>query len=125
MPYKTVWEEKGVCWQYSGNVTGEELFQTALEFYEDERFDEVKYLLVDLRKVKQYDGSVGQLEKIAVMDMGAAYTNPRVKVAIVAVEDQIRRLAELYASISRTSSWETIIFDNLSDARLWTSSVHG
>ncbi|RLC10285.1 MAG: hypothetical protein DRI57_20635 [Deltaproteobacteria bacterium] len=123
MPYKTIWEEKGVFWQYSGNVTGEELFQTALDLYEDQRFDDIRYLLVDFYDIKQYDGSAKLVEKIAAMNMGAAYTNPRVKVAIVAVKDQIRSLANLYASISRTSPWKTRIFDNLSDARLWTSSA--
>ena len=47
MPYRIEWKDRGVRWIYTGVVTGQEALDSNYEIYSDERFDELKYELVD------------------------------------------------------------------------------
>jgi hypothetical protein len=55
MPYTTTWEDHGVIWNYSGFLTGNELLHSNLEIFGDERFDDLRYQIVDLTAIEGMD----------------------------------------------------------------------
>ena len=122
MPYTTTWtEDRGIIWHYSGLVTGAEVIRSNMEIYGDERFDTLNYQIVDLREVTRNEISKADMRKIAHLDMAAARSNPRVRVAVVTDDPAAVENSEFYGDIIRKSPWEMAIFRTMDEARAWAS----
>jgi len=122
VPYETTWEKTGVYWRFYGHVTGEQVMATSMAVYGDTRFDNMRYQIVDCLEVDQWDLTKEQLVEIAAMDRGAAVSNPRVKVAVIATDSKILDVNKVYGEESKDTAWETEMFENLDDARKWVVS---
>jgi hypothetical protein len=125
MPYQSIWEERGIHWKYTGLLTGDEILQSNMDIYGDPRFDRLRYQIVDMLGVETFDVSTESMEEVALMDVGASTTNPRVVVAVVATDAQGKRLNELYETVAGGASWETELFLSLEEARAWITSKCG
>ncbi len=123
MSYSTEWETQGVHWRYWDTVSGEELIRSNLEIYGDERFDTMKYQIVDLSRINAFDVTRDQMLKIAAYDRAAALSNPRVKIAVVSRINSVTALARLYHAENIQSPWETRLFETLQEARDWVSQT--
>ena len=123
MPYTTEWEDHGVYWRYWGIVSGKELINSNLDIYGDERFDRMKYQIVDLTRVSSFNVTRDDMLKVAAYDRAAALSNPRVKVAVIAQSTAIKSLTTLYDAENIESPWETRLFDTLDQARSWAEST--
>ena len=123
IPYSTEWKNKGLRITFTGIVIGREFLQLAKGIYDDRRFGELRYQLVDFSSAESFDMTESQTKNLAYMDMAAAKSNPDSRVAIVAHQDIIKKLAGIYASYSELSPWETRIFDTRQEAEQWLSSL--
>ncbi len=123
MPCSTEWKTMGICWTLTGIVTGREINQVNLYVCEDRRFDSISYQLLDFSGAKSFDVTGKEVKDIAFQDVVAAGSNPDIKVAIVAPQDIMKKLAEIYAEYSEPSQWETRIFDTIEDANQWLKSL--
>lgn len=119
MPYTTQWTQGGLIWKYSGTVSGEELLLSNLDIYGDERFDDLRYQIVDLSAVKNCKVTDKHMQKIAHLDMAAALTNPRIKVAVINGEV----LSKVYANHTGVKHWQTKDFDNIEAAQSWVEEA--
>ena len=72
MAYRTVWEEKGVCWHLSGVVTEAEVFAFTNAFYENPKSDNSKYKIVDCEHVDRFELEDSTMEEIAALDYAAS-----------------------------------------------------
>ena len=115
MPYTTTWTQHGVTWKYTGILTGEELLQSNLNIYGDERFDDLLYQIVDLSEVEQMTVSPILIRKIAYLDMAAAHTNPRIRVAVI----DGKQLNDIYSENANETHWPTQDFDSMEAALVW------
>lgn len=122
MAYATEWEKHGVLWRYWGIVTGNELIKSNLDIYGDERFDAMKYQIVDLSKVSTFNVTRDEMLKVAAYDRAAALSNPRVRVAVITDLTAIKSLTRLYDAENIKSPWETEIFTDIEDARIWAGA---
>ena len=122
MPYTTEWEQHGVYWRYWGTVSGKELIDSNLDIYGDERFDAMKYQIVDFLQIDAFQVTRDDMLKIAAYDRAAALSNPRVKVAVVAKITAIKFLTALYDAENIKSPWETRMFDSVEQARSWVDT---
>lgn len=124
MPYQITWRTSGVFWRYDGVLTGNELLQSNFDIFGDERFDDIRYQIVDLTRVEQVAVTEKHMRKIAHLDMAASRTNPRVKVAVVAQNDAAAKLGDLYDEFcGGKSPWLTKQFRNIEDAEAWVSGT--
>jgi hypothetical protein len=119
MPYRTVWEPEGVLWRFWGAATGQELLQSNLDIYGDSRFDDIRYEICDFLDVTTIDLDERDLRKVAHLDLAAAKTNPRIKVAVVTNRDLIKGYTNMYAAYVGQSPWETQFFATMAEARDW------
>ena len=122
MPCSIEWKTMGACWTFTGIVTGRETNLVNLYMYEDRRFDSISYQLLDFSGAKSFDVTEKEVKDIAFQDMVAAGSNPDIKLAIVAPQDIMKKLAEIYAEYSEPSQWETRIYDTIEDANQWLKS---
>jgi len=119
LPYSTAWTQHGVTWTYWGIVTGEELMRSNRAVYSDPRFPDLRYQIVDLTGVEQFQVLPDDMERLAETDHTAALSNPSIRVAVAARDEVIRILSLHYEAETSDSPWEQQIFDSLTQARAW------
>ncbi len=122
MPYTTTWQAQGIVWTYSGILTGEELLNSNLEIFGDERFDDLRYQIVNLTSVEEVKVTENHMRKIAYLDMAASYTNPRIKVAVVTTDLEGQFLSNTYDKYTDGKSpWVTEVFATMEEAMEWVN----
>lgn len=120
MPYLISWQKHGVIWRYSGVLTGEDLLQSNFDIFGDERFDDIRYQIVNLTAVDHIEVTEKHMRKVAHLDMAAARTNPRVKVAVVSNSEAATQLNVYYDKYcDEKSPWETQVFSTIDEAEAW------
>jgi len=124
MPYLTKWEDRGIRWEFFGDVTAEEIEKANKEFYNDERSDRAKYQIVDATKISTVEWNDLEIVKTAAYDIGAGHVIKNLKVAYVAHNKEIVSKIEKYIEISKrlNSSWIFKGFDDFESAREWVTS---
>ena len=124
MAYITRWEEQGVCWQLSGVVTSQEIFDFTNEFYENPQSDTVSYQIVDCLKIERFELDSETMLEIAALDYAASLSIRHIKVALVGKDSQVKKINQEYLEYSAgfNSNWIIKIFENMSDARIWVST---
>ena len=123
MAYETFWEEKGIKWVFSGDLTNENLLKCNKELYNDKRFLDIKYELCDFSLVKNFNINSDTVYKVAKMDLEYSLKNPDIKVAIIANDLVLTGFTRMYQIINEPSAWETEIFKNEKDAREWLKKI--
>ncbi len=122
MPYQIEWNADTVIWTYTGRLTGDELLQSNMDIYGDERFDKLRYQIVDLRQVEDYVVEDHHMRKIAHLDRAAALTNPRIRVAVVTRGPEGVRMNDTYSRQAPDSHWKTHTFEDFDEAMQWVKS---
>lgn len=117
MAYDLVWEDNGVFWKYSGNVTGDEIIDASTSIYGDARFITLKYKFADFVDVVNIEIDESQLALIAYQHLAAERANPYLKNAILIKSGH--RMAHAFASFFSKSSWEVKVFTDLNEANNW------
>ncbi len=119
MAHQTLWEEKGISWEFSGEVTDEELTNLNTESYGDPRFLGIKYQIVNFLKVREFNATIHTIAKVAEMDKGVWQKNSGIKVAIIASKLVIKGWARVYVLEAGRDMWEVNIFEDEVSAREW------
>lgn len=118
MAHTLDWEQNGVYWKYSGNVSGQEIIDASTEIYGDPRFDSLKYKLVDFSDVESIEISEEEIKLITFQHAASSKSNARIKNAIVMAKyDERGKLFAHY--LVKSSSWEVSVFNNLTEANNW------
>jgi hypothetical protein len=120
MAYELVWEDNGVYWKYSGNVTGNEIIDASTSIYGDARFITLKYKFVDFFDVENFEMDQSQLALIAYQHLAAERANPYLKNAILIKPDyKMTQMAHKFAAFFGKSSWEVKVFTDQEAANKW------
>ena len=118
MPYKLIWEHRGVIKHFSGFVTGPEIFQAGMDAEGDSRFDDYRYAINDFLDCTGSSISPDLVDEVAAVDLVAARVNRKIRIAVVATAPEIIVAATQYAN-SPMNVYPTRIFSNRKDARAW------
>ena len=123
MACSTEWKTMGVCWTLTGIVTGREINLVNLNIFQDRRFGSISYQLLDFTGMKSLEATEKEVKKTAFQDMVAARSNPDIKVAMVAPQDLMKKMFEIYAEYTEPSQWEIRMFNTVKDANQWLKSL--
>ena len=120
MAYELVWEDNGVYWKYSGNVSGNEIIDASTSIYGDARFIALKYKFVDFLDVVNFEMDQSQLALIAYQHLAAERANPYLKnVILIKQGHKITQMAHEFAAFFNKSSWDVKVFTDLDEANSW------
>lgn len=124
MPCKTTWEPHGILWEYSGEVTGDEVDTVNSRFFRDERRHDVDYQIIDASRVTGTDWSARDAHLIAAKDFGVQREVQDLKLAFIATEPAFSALVDEYIAISERldTTWEFRRFDTVEEARAWVEA---
>ena len=119
MPCQTEWSDHGVVWKWSGELSDAGILDNNREFYEHDRFSELRYQLCDFLEVNKISASNEGIRRAARQDAEASRRNPHVKVAIVTTSDLVYGLTRMYELSGYESLWQTEIFGTRAEAEAW------
>ena len=117
MAHKLIWERNGVYWEYYGKVSGKEIVEASTSIYGDERFDTLKYKLVNFLDVESIEMNDDEVALIAHQHRTAERSNPNIKSAIVIKSG--REIADKFAAFFTDSFWEVQVFQDMNEANSW------
>ncbi|MDH5600196.1 MAG: hypothetical protein OEY78_02710 [Gammaproteobacteria bacterium] len=118
MPNILTWEKNGLYWKYTDKITGEELLDASTIVYDDPRFSDIKYKLVDFIDVKIAEVDKEDIIRLACQHRAAVLSNPCVKNAIV-IDSKSNKLANKFVELFKGSNWEVQLFQNIDEANEW------
>lgn len=119
MPYKIAWKTGAIIWTFYGTVTGKDAIQANLGIYGDPRFDNLRYGIVDISEVEQFNIADEDLDVAAALDNAATITNSHLAIAVIAGTDEAIRVAKIYESAMAMSKWKVKTFSSMKDAQQW------
>lgn len=121
MTCKTTWEPHGILWEYSGEVTGDEIDTVNSRFFRDERRFDVDYQIIDASRVTGTDWNARDAHLIAAKDFGVQQEVEDLKLAFIVEEESFAALVDEYILISERleTTWEFRRFDTVAEARAW------
>ncbi|MBL8489732.1 MAG: STAS/SEC14 domain-containing protein [Rhodocyclaceae bacterium] len=103
-------------------MTAEEYLESMREIHGDPRFDGISYSINDFLGVVGFDVGQDTIVDMAAASLGARYTNPKIRVALVTCDERIDALGRLFASKDLTS-FPTHVFPTLEEARDWIGNA--
>lgn len=116
MPYQITRNNRGAYKKFSGFVTNAEFLQSVFETQSDPDYDSMSYSINDFLGVTGHNIEPAGVKIVVAYGLGAAFINPKVKIAIVTVDQQIRDLVTLFAEQTR---YPLEFFSTLAAARDW------
>ena len=122
MPFEIVWEPRGVYKRFLGFVTDAEFIRSVKEVQEDARFDDIHYNINDYLAVDDFDISMPTIAYAAALNIGARFSRPRIRVALVTTNERAVGLAKFFTAPG-FASYPIKVFATLESAREWAETV--
>lgn len=121
MSYDITWNEDGTILRFNGITTIHHINSANEKLYADPRFDGHRYQVWDLLEADFSSITTEDIEGPAATDMGAAFSNPKMKVAIIANNKHTQNISFNYIDLSKAlnSTWSFLICDTLEEAMKW------
>jgi hypothetical protein len=120
MPAKIDIQSGGVQCTYSGQCGLRDVLEAMHVFMQHERYEYFKYAIHDCTDVESIATDDTELIAIVAQAIGAAYTNKKIKSAIVLNNEAGRTLLQRYMGLAKRSVNE---FATLDEARAWANSL--
>lgn len=121
MPCRLTWEPKGVVRQCTGITTGSEIAASVREVEADARFDDLRFVINDLTDCAGLSIAPEDVAYFAAMDTAAAYSNERIRIAMVGTLPDMANLVAGYARLLR-GVYRVRRFETLREARDWLAT---
>jgi hypothetical protein len=120
-----VWESKALLLiKYSGEVNGQDAYQTLLDIGADPRFDELKAILGDGSAIIKNIATSEDIEKMIAASRALSKSNPKIKNAIIMGPDSdAQTLISFYKFLSEDIEWEVEVFKSEQEARRWLKGI--
>ena len=122
MPYNINWQEQGIVTKWSGAANSKELIQFLEEMQSNPNFDRLRFSVHDYIQCAQIVFDEDDMDVVGALDGAGSRINPRIKVAIIADQEELREMVIGYKRLGLTP-YETRIFHNTTDAYEWINSL--
>jgi hypothetical protein len=106
---------------YSENVAFNQFMDAVIAIHSSPDYATLRFVVHDMLSVQAWDFSNVDLTLISSHELGARYTNPHVKVALVSTHP---KLQELTLSFRDMTELDIRFFSSLEPAREWTEKNH-
>ncbi len=117
---RIVWEDRGVHCAFTGDVVYRDINSALLEINQHENYVDFKYTIYDFSAAKTVAVADGDITKMLAHTLGAAYSNPGMKTALIGSNIDHVAVAETLKSKSRRP---TELLMSLQEARTWLDAA--
>lgn len=121
MPFTIRWEPHGALVEYAGDVTMAEVRTLEATLEDDERVDDLHYLIVDGTAADRLDYDLKSWDEVAATSASVRFYNRSAKAAFVASDPGMRETFECFIAFWQAIPvpWEIGLFVTLAEARAW------
>jgi hypothetical protein len=121
MSYEINWEENGVVVRFWGTYTFEVNNDADLEVYSAPQLEGLKYVIWDLTDISEMSMTEDEAVLPATHNKLASSRLLHVKVAMIATDQQTRRVCEAYVAGCRNRGvgWDFMVSDSMETIRKW------
>lgn len=114
MSYSIAWESRGTLIAYSGVVNFQDVMGAVFAIHQNPRYAHFKYAIHDMSMAERLDFTGVDMTQIVAHEMGARYTNPGIKVAIVTADPEMATRVETFTALTKL---EIRLLASLAEAR--------
>ena len=122
MPHTNTWEPDGLYRKFSGEISGDEILESNFELHTHPRFQDIKYIINDFTEITGHTIDPSYTRAYAISDDVISTMKGRLKIALVAIQDEHVKLAGNYREQMKGKAFECEIFKRINDARKWVSN---
>lgn len=115
MAYTIVQERRGAVIVHVDKVTFNDMMGAIMSIHNNPEYASFKYVIHDMLGA-QLDFSGVDMTRIVSQELGARYTNPHVKVAVVTVNPQMMEYTLAFGAITKVA---VQVFSDTQEARQW------
>ena len=119
MSHTLTWESSRLLRVFTGNLSGDELFESNLNLQQDKRFEGIKSIINDFTLVKSHSITPEHIEVSASTDEVISKTKHNLKIALVVPKGPLQSLASRYCKLMQGQLFECAIFTSIEDANNW------
>lgn len=123
MAFELKWEARGVYRAFSGHVTVSDRRHSLQKICADSRFDDLRYSITDYLGIDGFDYSPEANSELAALHIAPVWTNPRILIATVAVDDDVVASVREFIGLGFIKTPQQI-FSSAQSARDWISRSH-
>ena len=116
MAYTIVQEKRGALVVHADHVTFNDMMGAIMSIHSNPDYASFKYVVHDMLQAK-LDFSDVDMTVIVSHELGARYTNPNIKIAVVTVDTAMVEYTKAFATMTKA---QVGIFPDLAAARQWT-----
>jgi len=118
LTYSVVWERQGIYIRYQGRVTFSEFMGTVLDIHADATYASIKYVIHDMLAATELDFSGLDMTAMVAHELGARYTNPDVRPAVVSSDPGMEEKTRAFSALTRL---DVGFFADVAAARAWAN----
>mgnify|MGYP000629447507 CR=1 FL=1 len=122
MSYTLNWSQNGVEISFKDEIDYYEIFKAHNEIYGNSKFDDLRYIIINLMKVDNIKISQNQILMITSVDKGASRWNNQIKLSFVIKESEtaIKLRVTDYLDNMKDSIWNIKMFNSLKHSLEWS-----
>lgn len=99
MPFAVDWKRPRVTVVYTGHCAESDVLKVVVALQSDQRFDSTYQALHDFRQCLSLAPSPEQLEEVAMRNIGAAMSNPKLRIAVITDRPDVLAMLERFESL--------------------------
>lgn len=120
MSHSVSWLPHGCYITYTDRVTFEEFMGAILAIHAHHNYDRASYVIHDMSSVSEYDFSATDMTKIVAHELGARFTNPNVRPAVVSTNSTMSAMTNAFSEMTKL---EVKLFSSVREAMSWAKGV--
>ena len=120
MAYTVAWERNGIYITYLERVTFSEFMGAILNIHADSNYATIRYVIHDMVAATELDFSEVDMTKIVAHELGARYTNTKVRPAVVSTDSTMAEMIKVFCELTNLDVGR---FQNVADARNWCNQA--
>ncbi len=122
MSYELKWGDSGVQLSFKDELDYYLIYRAHNEIYGNSRFEDLKFIIVNLLEVKDIKISQNQLLMISTIDKGACRWNQHLKFSMILNEEKsnLRKAVSGYFDLMNGGQWKIKLFNCLEKSFEWS-----
>jgi DNA-binding MurR/RpiR family transcriptional regulator len=116
MSYSISWELHAVNITYLDHVTFDQFMEAILTIHASQNYAGIRYVIHDMLSATDVDFSGVDMTKIVAHELGARFTNTRVRPAVVSTNPTMGEMIQVF---SQMTNLEVGLFTNVTEAVAW------
>jgi hypothetical protein len=116
MPNFVSWDHHGCFINYTDRVTFGEFLSAILAIHANENYDRLMFVIHDMTRATEIDFTDVDMTKLVAHELGARFTNPNVRPAVVSSNPEMGALTKAFSEMTKL---DVGFFPTIAEAMVW------